>query len=107
MSASRREEGYGDLVGLAWTAERHPQHYARLHAWLLAERSRDLVPGSPHDTLAWVRLAARPRRLVGPVAVRGRRRGSGAPASPPPTDVAAAAGAWRVQRRSSARRAGR
>ena len=58
MSAARREEGYGDLVGLAWTAERHPQHYARLHAWLLAERSRDRVPGSPHDTLAWVRLAA-------------------------------------------------
>lgn len=58
MSAARREEGYGDLVGLAWTAEHHPQHYARLHAWLLAERSHDLAPGSPHDTLAWVRLAA-------------------------------------------------
>ena len=57
MTASRREEGYGDLVGLAWTAERHPQHYLRLHAWLVAERSRDRVPGSPHDTLAWVRLA--------------------------------------------------
>jgi hypothetical protein len=58
MSASRREEGYGDLVGLAWTAEHHPQQYARLHAWLLAERSHDWVSGSPHDTLAWVRLAA-------------------------------------------------
>ena len=58
MTASRREEGYGDLVGLAWTATRHPRQYARLHAWLVAERARDLVPGSPHDTLAWVRLAA-------------------------------------------------
>ena len=58
MGATRREEGYGDLVGLAWTAERHPQHYDRLHAWLLTERSRDRVPGSAHDTLAWVRLAA-------------------------------------------------
>jgi hypothetical protein len=58
MSAARREEGYGDLVGLAWTAQHHPQHYARLHAWLLAERSHDRVPGSPHDTLVWVRLAA-------------------------------------------------
>ena len=38
MTAARREEGYGDLVGLAWTAERHPQHYDRLHAWLVAER---------------------------------------------------------------------
>ncbi len=57
MTASRREEGYGDLVGLAWSAQRHPRQYARLHAWLVGERSRDLVPGSPHDTLAWVRLA--------------------------------------------------
>jgi hypothetical protein len=57
-TAARREEGYGDLVGLAWTAARHPQLYARLHAWLVAERSRDRVPGSPHDTLAWLRLAA-------------------------------------------------
>ena len=57
-SASRREEGYGDLVGLAWTAAHHPQQYARLHAWLLSERTHERVPGSPHDTLAWVRLAA-------------------------------------------------
>ena len=57
MMAVRREEGYGDLVGLAWTQQRHPRHYARLHAWLSAERSRDRMPGSHHDTLAWVRLA--------------------------------------------------
>jgi hypothetical protein len=63
MSASRREEGYGDLVGLAWTEWRHPERYARLHAWLLAERSNDVIHGSPHDTLAWVRLA---RDGVGP-----------------------------------------
>ncbi|MBT9599499.1 MAG: hypothetical protein IV094_26255 [Vitreoscilla sp.] len=55
--AIRREEAYGDLVGLAWTKQHHPQHYARLHAWLVAERELDHVPGSPHDTLAWVRLA--------------------------------------------------
>lgn len=57
MSATRREEGYGDLVGLAWTQQHHPQHYARLHAWLVAERSHERIPGSHHDTLAWVRLA--------------------------------------------------
>jgi hypothetical protein len=57
MQAARHEEGYGDLVGLAWTAQHHPQLYARLHAWLLHERSTDLVHGSPHDTLAWLRLA--------------------------------------------------
>lgn len=56
MQATRREEGYGDLVGLAWAQRRHPQHYAALHAWLVAERSRELIPGSHHDTLAWVRL---------------------------------------------------
>jgi len=57
MAALRREEGYGDLVGLAWTAQHHPAQYARLHAWLVEERTRDRVEGSPHDTLAWVRLA--------------------------------------------------
>ena len=57
MAALRREEGYGDLVGLAWTEQHHAAQYARLHAWLVEERTRDRVAGSPHDTLAWVRLA--------------------------------------------------
>jgi len=57
MQAQRREEGYADLVGLAWARERRPQQYARLHAWLLAERTRERVEGSQHDTLAWIRLA--------------------------------------------------
>lgn len=57
MKAARREEGYGDLVGLAWIQQTHPQHYARLHAWLVAERARELIPGSHHDTLVWLRLA--------------------------------------------------
>ena len=57
MRAARREEAFGDLVGLAWIAQRHPQHYARLHAWLVAERSADIVHGSPHDTLPWVSMA--------------------------------------------------
>ena len=56
MQAARREEGYADLVGLAWARQQHPELYPRLHAWLVAERSADLVPGSHHDTLAWVRL---------------------------------------------------
>ena len=59
MQATRREEAYGDLVGLAWTQWQHPQRYARVHAWLLEERSRDLIPGSHHDTLTWLRLAER------------------------------------------------
>lgn len=61
----RREEGYGDLVGLAWTWQRHPRLYARLHRWLLAERASDRIVGSSHDTLAWVRLAGRGSALAG------------------------------------------
>jgi hypothetical protein len=64
MQATRREEAYGDLVGLAWTRQRHPALYTRLHAWLLAERAVDLIPGSHHDTLAWLRLASNGERLV-------------------------------------------
>ena len=65
MKATRREEGYGDLVGLAWTQQHHPEAYQRLHAWLVKERSQYLVPGSHHDTLAWVRLVADGRALAG------------------------------------------
>jgi hypothetical protein len=60
MQQTRHEEGFADLVGLAWTLERHPQHYAQVHAWLLHYRQDDTLPGSHHDTLAWVQLAAEP-----------------------------------------------
>jgi hypothetical protein len=57
MRAARREEGYADLAALAWAhANRYPSH-ARLHAWLAAERSHDLIEGSHHDTLAWLQSA--------------------------------------------------
>lgn len=75
MAATRREEAYGDLVGLAWTQLHHPQHYAQLQTWLTALRAQDRVPGSHHDTLAWVRLARDGSALVqaglfaGPAAV--------------------------------------
>lgn len=66
VKAQRREEGFADLVGLAWIQRQHPARYAQLHAWLAAERSRDLVPGSEHDTLAWVRLAGDGKSLDRP-----------------------------------------
>lgn len=66
MQAARREEGYGDLVGLAWTRQRHPQLYEKLHAWLVKERTEDLIPGSHHDTLAWLRLAGNGNALTRP-----------------------------------------
>ena len=64
MKATRREEGYADLVALAWTQQHHPSLYARLHSWLLAERSKDLIPGSHHDTLVWLQLAKDASTLV-------------------------------------------
>lgn len=65
MRATRREEAYGDLVGLAWTRERHPALYARLHAWLVKERSAELIPGSHHDTLSWLALVRDPGSFEG------------------------------------------
>lgn len=55
MQATRREEGFADLVGLAWVQQRHPGQYAQLHAWLLAERLHDTPADSHHDTVAWLR----------------------------------------------------
>jgi hypothetical protein len=80
MHAVRLEEGYADLVGLGWTREHHPQDYARLHAWLVEERSRDLVravsttrsPGSASPTTP----TSSPTRRSSL-----RQRGCGAPAS--------------------------
>lgn len=63
MKSVRREEGYGDLVALGWTAQRHPDQYAALHSWLMQERSRDLLPGSHHDTLTWIKLVRDPKAL--------------------------------------------
>lgn len=66
MRSARREEAYGDLVGLAWTRERHPELYGRLHGWLVAQRSTERIPGSHHDTLAWLALASNPAALAAP-----------------------------------------
>ena len=57
MRETRLEEGYADLVGLAWTAARHPAQYAAVHDWLARLREAEPVAGGHHDTRAWVRLA--------------------------------------------------
>lgn len=57
LRENRREEGFADLVALAWTFQRHPEQYARVYAWIEALRGAQPVPGSSHDTRAWVRLA--------------------------------------------------
>lgn len=53
----RREEGFADLVGLAWTLQHHPARYAEVHAWLAAARADQELDGAHHDTRVWVRLA--------------------------------------------------
>lgn len=57
MRQTRREEGFADLVGLAWTLARHPHDYERVHAWFRQVRDDQPVPGAHHDTRAWLRLA--------------------------------------------------
>ena len=58
MREMRREEGYADLVALAWTRRSHPADYARVHAWLSRVRAVQPVARSGHDTRVWVQLAA-------------------------------------------------
>jgi hypothetical protein len=54
---NRREEGFADLVALAWTRRQHPDQYQRVYDWLATLRSEHTAPGGTHDTRAWVRLA--------------------------------------------------
>jgi hypothetical protein len=58
MREMRREEGYADLVALAWTRHSHPGDYARVHAWLEQVRAVQPVARGGHDTRVWVHLGA-------------------------------------------------
>ena len=53
----RREEGFADMVALAWTKRFHPDNYEHVYAWLAAVRMDQPGDGGGHDTRAWVRLA--------------------------------------------------
>lgn len=55
---TRREEGFSDLLALAWTQRQHPSQYALVHSWLLRLRSAQPTEYGSHDTRAWLRLAA-------------------------------------------------
>jgi hypothetical protein len=57
MWRTRREEAFADLVGLAWTLQRHPARYEAVHAWNVGLRARQVVLTGPHDTRKWVSLA--------------------------------------------------
>ncbi len=54
---NRREEGFADMVALAWVKRFHADNYNQVYNWLASVRSEHTVPGGGHDTRAWVRLA--------------------------------------------------
>jgi len=64
MWRTRREEGYADLVGLAWTLAHHPDRYAQVHAWHVHLRADQPLDTGPHDTRVWVNLAKDSRRFT-------------------------------------------
>jgi len=53
---TRREEGYADLVALAWIHQQHPQQYASVAAWMRSVREPSPAVGT-HSTLTWLQLA--------------------------------------------------
>ncbi|MES2300018.1 MAG: hypothetical protein V4582_23470 [Pseudomonadota bacterium] len=59
LRQTRREEGYADLVALAWTRRHHGPDYARVMSWLERLRAEQPVAYGAHDTRAWLRLAHR------------------------------------------------
>jgi hypothetical protein len=61
---TRREEGYADLVGLAWTLQRHPTRYAEVQAWHVAQRAEQPFDAGPHDTRVWVQMAGDPSKFT-------------------------------------------
>ncbi|MDN2708579.1 hypothetical protein O0880_03990 [Janthinobacterium sp. SUN118] len=54
---TRREEGYADLVALAWMHGRHPEHYQEVLAWMRGVRASGGGVGGSHATQAWLALA--------------------------------------------------
>lgn len=60
MAATRREEGFADLVALAYVQQRRPDDYRAVQRWLAVVRDDQPVEGAHHDTRVWVRLAEDP-----------------------------------------------
>ena len=57
LRENRREEGYADLVALAWTRHKNPDQYADVYGWLESVRGHNPEVRTSHDTWAWVKLA--------------------------------------------------
>ncbi|MGK5079576.1 hypothetical protein [Janthinobacterium sp. HLX7-2] len=54
---TRREEGYADLVALAWMHARHPEQFPAVLAWMRGVRASGEAAGGTHATQAWLALA--------------------------------------------------
>jgi hypothetical protein len=63
LEGQRSEEGFADLVGLAWVQQFHPERYQQIYAWMQALRNDQALMGGDHDTLAWVQLASDGKRF--------------------------------------------
>jgi hypothetical protein len=61
MRVTQREEGYADLVALAWVRKKYPHDYVAVHAWLTQVRHDQPTLGGYHDTHVWLQLAADPK----------------------------------------------
>jgi hypothetical protein len=57
LRETRREEGYADLVALAWMHGRHPEQYQDVLAWMRGVRASDEAGEGSHATQAWLALA--------------------------------------------------
>lgn len=57
LQETRREEGYADLVALAWTAQRQPQRYAAVLGWMQQVRQPVAAVAGSHSTTAWLQQA--------------------------------------------------
>lgn len=55
---TRREEGFSDLVALAWMRAQHPAQYGAVYAWMQQVRGKHSDGFGSHDTLDWLALAA-------------------------------------------------
>lgn len=65
LRQTRREEGYADLVALAWMQQRHPGRYEEVYQWLEGLRRQPGHEQASHATEAWLRLAESGRAFAG------------------------------------------
>ena len=73
LRETRREEGYADLVALAWMHGRHPEQYQHVLAWMRGVRAGGEVArggaGGSHATQAWLALANGAGVFDGPASI--------------------------------------